>query len=45
LDLSSTPQGIDDTGELDQEAISGGFDDASPMPADLRIDHVGADRP
>ncbi len=38
LNLSRTPQGIDDTGELDQQSITGRFDDTAPVFGDLRID-------
>ena len=38
LNLSRTPHGIDNTGELDQQAITGRFDDAASMCCDLRVD-------
>src|SRR6516165_410843 len=44
LDLTRTPQSVDNTRKLDQQAVSGGFDDAPSMFADLRIGHFGADR-
>jgi hypothetical protein len=45
LNFSRTPQGIDDTGELDQQAITGRFDDAATVFSDLRVDNVRPDRP
>ena len=33
-----TPQGIDDTGKFDQQAISGRFNNAASVFGDLRID-------
>src|SRR6516225_9982215 len=44
LNLRCTPHGIDDTCELSQQTVPGSFDDASSMFANLRVDHVGADR-
>src|SRR6516162_3061429 len=44
LDLTRTPQSIDNTRKLDQQAVSGGFDDAPSVFPDLRIGHFGADR-
>jgi hypothetical protein len=44
LPLGRTAQCIDNTGKFDQQAIASRFDDASTTFADLRIDHVGADR-
>jgi hypothetical protein len=38
LNLSRTPQGIDDTLELDQQSVARCFDDPAPMLGDLRID-------
>jgi len=37
----SAAQRVDDAGELDQEAVAGGLDDAAVMMGDLRIDHLG----
>jgi hypothetical protein len=45
LNLTRTPQGIDDTGELDQQAVPGSFDDAASILGDRRVDYFGADRP
>ena len=36
---------IDDAGELDQQAVAGGLDDAAVMLGDLRIDELAAQRP
>jgi hypothetical protein len=44
LPLGGTTQCINDTGEFDEQSVSGSFDDAPSMFADLGIDHVGADR-
>jgi hypothetical protein len=44
LNLSRTPYGIDHTGELGQQTVPGGFDDAPSMFGDLRVDHVRPDR-
>jgi len=45
LDLTCTPQSVDNTRKLDEQPVSGGFDDASSVFANLRVDHVDADRP
>jgi hypothetical protein len=45
LNLRRTPQGIDDTGEFDQQAVTGRFDYAAPVFADLRVDNIRPDRP
>jgi hypothetical protein len=45
LNLSRTPQGINHTGEFDQQAITGRFDYAAPVFADLRVDNIRPDRP
>jgi len=45
LDLTRTPHGIYYTGELDQQAVPGGFNDTPSMLGDGRIDYFGADRP
>jgi len=37
-------QSVDDAGELDQEPIAGGLDDAALVASDLRIDQLGAKR-
>jgi hypothetical protein len=38
LPLGRTTQSIDDTGKFDQQAITGRFDDATPIFGDLRVD-------
>src|SRR6516162_7528683 len=42
LYLGRATQRVDDAGELDQEAIAGGLDDAPLMAGDPRIDDFGA---
>src|SRR5262245_58631723 len=44
LDLGGTAQSVDDAGELDQQPITGGFDDAAVMFCNFRVDHLGAER-
>ena len=44
LHLGRATQRVDDAGELDQEAVAGGLDDAAAMLGDLRIDDFGAQR-
>jgi hypothetical protein len=44
LNLSPTPQGIDDTGKFNQQAITGRLDDAAPVFANFRVDNVRPDR-
>jgi hypothetical protein len=45
LYLGRASESVDDAGELDQQAVAGGLDDAAPMPGDPRIDELGAERP
>src|SRR6516225_1966023 len=45
LHLSGRAERVDDAGELDQEAVAGGLDDAALMVGDLRIDDFGAQHP
>jgi hypothetical protein len=45
LHLDRTAHGVDDTGELDKEAVTGGFDDAAAMLGDLGIAEFTANRP
>src|SRR5258706_11527222 len=35
---------VDDAGELDQEPVAGGLDDAAVMAGYFGIDHLGAER-
>ena len=44
LHLARAAQCVDDAGEFDQEAVTGGLDDAALMAADHRIDELGAKR-
>jgi hypothetical protein len=44
LHLARAAQCVDDAGEFDQEAVTGGLDDAAMMGGDFRIDHLGAER-
>jgi hypothetical protein len=43
LHFSRAAQGVDDAGELDQEAVASRFDDAAVMFCNFRVDHLGAD--
>ena len=45
LNLGRTPQGVDDTGELDQQAVPGCFDDAASVFSNFRVDDLFPDRP
>jgi hypothetical protein len=45
LNLSRTPHGIDNTGELDQQAITGRLDDAAPVFSNFRVYNFRPDRP
>jgi hypothetical protein len=45
LNLGRTLKGIDDTGELNKQAVSGGFDDPSAISGDGRVCDFGPDRP
>src|SRR5690242_1742033 len=45
LPFSRTTQCIYHTGKLDQQAITGRFEDAAPVFGDLRVDNVRPDRP
>src|SRR5215472_15217972 len=42
LHLGRAAQCVDDAGELDQEAIAGGLDDAAAMLGDLWVEHRDA---
>jgi hypothetical protein len=42
LHLSRASEGIDDAGELHQEAVAGRLDDSAAMAGDLRVDQLGA---
>ena len=44
LHLDRAAHRIDDAGELDQEPVAGGFDDAASVLLDLRIAQLAADR-
>ena len=44
LDFGRASQRIDDAGELDQQAVAGGLDDAAAVFGDFRIDQLGAQR-
>src|ERR1041385_7003221 len=39
LDVDGTAYRIDDTGELDEDAVARGLDDAPPMLRDFRVDY------
>jgi hypothetical protein len=41
---TAPPHRVDDTGELDEEAVAGGFDDAAAMLGDLGIAELAPDR-
>ena len=45
LPFGGTTQCINHTGKLDQQAITGRFDDAAPLFGYLRVDNLCADRP
>jgi hypothetical protein len=45
LPLGRTTQCINHTGEFDQQAITGRFDNAAPVFGDLRVNYLGPDRP
>ena len=44
LHLNRAAHGVDDAGELDQQAVAGGLDDAAAMLGDLRVDQLAPDR-
>src|SRR5215471_12073207 len=44
LDFGRASDRVDDAGELDQESIAGGLDEAALMAGDLRVDHLGTQR-
>src|SRR5215472_14084926 len=44
LDLDRAAHRVDDAGELDEEAVAGRFDDATPMLGDFGIGEFPADR-
>jgi hypothetical protein len=44
LHLDRTAHRVDDAGELDEEAVAGGFDDATPMLGDFGIAEFTANR-
>jgi hypothetical protein len=44
LHFDCTPDSIDDTGELEQQAVAGSFDDATPMFLDLGIRQLAPKR-
>ena len=44
LHLDRAAHRIDDAGELDQQAVAGGLDDAAVVLGDLRIDELAAQR-
>jgi hypothetical protein len=45
LPFGRTAQGVHHTGNLDEQSVAGRFDQPTVMCGDLRIDHLGADRP
>ncbi len=45
LDLGRAAQRVDDAGELDQQAVAGGLDDAARCSAIFGIDQLAADAP
>ena len=44
LHLDRAAHRIDDAGELDQQAVAGGLDDAAVVLGDLRVDQLAAER-
>jgi hypothetical protein len=44
LHLDRAPHRVDDTGELDEETVAGGFDDAAAMLGDLGIAELAPNR-
>src|SRR6516164_1999035 len=44
LNLDSATHRVDDAGELDEQAVAGGFYNAAPVLLDLRIAQLAADR-
>src|SRR5216683_591545 len=44
LQLGRASERVDDAGELDQEAVAGGLDDAAVMAGDFWVDQLGAER-
>jgi|SRR6516165_1440341 hypothetical protein len=45
LHFGRAAQRVNDAGELEQEAVAGGLDDAAVMEGNFRIDYLGAQRP
>jgi len=45
LPFCRATQCINHTGEFDQQAITGRFDNAAPVFGDLRVNYLGPDRP
>ena len=45
LQLNGTAHRVNDAGELDQEPIAGGLDDAAAVLGDLRVAELASDRP
>ena len=45
LHLGGAAQRVDDAGELDQQAVAGGLDDAAAVLGDLRVDQLAPDAP
>jgi len=45
LHFDSAAQGVDDAGELDQQAVAGGLYDAASMLGDLRVRQFAPDCP
>src|SRR5262249_10980099 len=43
LDLGRTAQGVDNAGELDQQPVAGGLDDATVMLSNFRVDYLGSE--
>jgi hypothetical protein len=44
LQFGRATESVDDAGELDQQPVAGGLDEAALVIADLWIDHLGAQR-
>ena len=44
LPLDRAAHRVDDAGELDEQSVAGGLDDAAVMPGDRRVDQPGAQR-